>query len=88
MIRRKSDAAPVVFQPGCKYFRAMQHEFDNQGAHEHRRAHDAVAHPVACWCSCPGCEDLSWYHEEPPSLVTPTGDLRRAWSVERDVSAG
>lgn len=79
MVRRKSDE--VRQMTDCKYHRAQEHERKNQRTHETRQADPEHEQWSACWCCCPDCEDLSWYHEEPPSLLTRSGELRPTWET-------
>ncbi len=88
VIRRKSDAVPK--QPtACKYHREFEHETRNQYEHEQRQ-HMEDDHDVSiCWCCCESCTDLGFYHEEPSSLLTPSGELRPRWeSAASPTSAG
>ncbi len=71
MIRRKSDDERV--KTGCQYHAAAEHERANQRLHEQRMADPDHEQFSDCWCCCVDCEDLSWYHEEPSSLPTPSG---------------
>lgn len=79
MVRRKSDE--VRTYADCKYHRAAEHERTNQVVHEQRMADPDHEQWSLCWCCCSDCYDLSWYHEEPPSLITPSGVLRPAWET-------
>lgn len=78
MVRRKSDEVRTAID--CKYHRSAMHERNNQNIHEQRMVDDPAHEQYsACWCCCIDCKDLTWYHEEPPSLITPSGVLRPAW---------
>lgn len=79
VIRRKSDA--IKPEPSaCKYYRSFLHEVFNQRDHEERmRFQQDHPQESLCWCCCSGCTDLTWYHEEPSSRLTPSGELRPRW---------
>lgn len=85
MVRRKSDA---VREPvDCKYYRSFMHEQENQRIHEERMNDPDHEQWSSCWCCCIDCDDLTWYHKEPPSLLTPSGELRPTWETS-DESPG
>ncbi len=88
VIRRKSDATPK--QPtACKYHHSFIHELVNQKLHEDRQRDDSGHDVSICWCCCESCTDLGFYHEEPSSLLTPSGELRPRWeSAASPTSAG
>jgi hypothetical protein len=85
-VRRKSDQVRTVTD--CKYHRSFMHERDNQLIHEQRMADPNHEQYSPCWCCCVDCKDLTWYHEEPPSLLKPTGELHPAWQPDVPLPPG